>query len=208
MPIRAHVIPRLLTRHDIVKIQKSIDEAPNYGARVANALSRTIRAIHGLADFHKALKLEDIEVYIGKAEDSPTAIFKRWLAHNKSKKHRFGMVLFRCSQTRAKVLEKVGIRVFDALTAKNRLCVGKANIAKGSQGRDATAPNCVVYLTWTVMDTPSPFTKPNKKIIQDVAATVAAAMKDSVTAAQISTGLRPIKRLTQKESVKIEHFRT
>jgi hypothetical protein len=204
---RAFIIPKVATRHDLMRLQTEIDRAPNYGTKVALAISRTIKSIHGLVHLHGGLKLEDIEIYIGKSADRPASVYTRWRAHSDRKHHRFGLILFKCTQNKAKVLEKVAIRLFHNLKERGRLCVGQANVAKHSPGRDALSDNCVIYMTWNILNQPCPFTKPTQLMVNEISETISAGMTE-VSALQVRNGLKSIKRLSTREKISLEYFKS
>jgi len=74
MPNNAYRIP--YARED--DIQNSIKRAPQYDAKIAKALSRTIEMIHGLADLHHRALLDEIEIYLGRSSDRSGQLLNRW----------------------------------------------------------------------------------------------------------------------------------
>lgn len=204
--ITAHPLPGRVTHHETAKLQKAINAAPLYSGKAASALKHVIEVIHGLPAMHSALKLKDIEVYIGKAERTTKAVLNRWGDHRSHRKHIFGIILFRCSLDNAKKLEKLSIRVVKALKARNSLCVGDANLSSGSGGKNPASNDALIYMTWAPLATPTGYSKPTQSIICDVAKAVAPSMNGVVKEAQILCGLRAIKRLSSFKKIRMDHY--
>jgi hypothetical protein len=157
-------------------------------------LKRTIRVIHGLADLHRDLPLENVDVYIGKAVADDEHVIARWKQHATKRGHRYGLILFTCDADSAKKLEAVAIRVLRRLKEQHRLCVGAANVSETSGGRPSANEHTAIYMTWTVVDRPSIYIRPTVAIIDDVAARVGNHAPLGVRSAQIATGLGALKQ--------------
>ena len=204
----AHPIPGRITPHDTQRVQQSIDHASTYSDKVATALKCVIETIHGLPRLHSGLASQEIEIYIGKSERSADAVLKRWKQHHDTKKkHMYGAILFKCSLSDAKKLEKLAIRVVKKLKEHHRLCVGQANIASGSQGKDPKSSNALIYMTWCPLNGKSAYAKPTTQVIREVASQVAPSVKEFVKEAQILGGLTAIKRPTNYRKLRMDYYR-
>lgn len=202
----AHPIPARITRHERQKLQAALQQAPLYSGKVASALQHTIQVVHGLPKLHATLALKDIEVYIGKSDRTIDAVLRRWINHRKTKKHIFGIILFRCTKQNAKKLEKVALRVVKRLKARNSLCVGDANLSEGSGGRDSANDESLIYMTWSPLETPTAYIRPTITIIREVAKSVAPSVAGFINEAQILKGLMAIKQVGKRKSIRMDYY--
>lgn len=178
-------------------LQRSIAQAPKYDAKIASALSRVIKAIHGLADLHKNKKvsLKQIEVYLGRSSDLPKHLKLRWQQHRNEKKHQHGIVLFKCEPDQAEYLEEIGIRVVRKLKGYNTLCVGNVNIRDKAGRPPDSSSTAVIYMTWRTKSKPAGYERPSSPIIKRVASEVASELnkvtpQQKVTSQQLEKGLK------------------
>ncbi len=179
---------------DDLYIREAIRVAPRYGAKVASAISRTIRCIHGLARLHRTIDRDELEVYLGRATE--TTLTQRWRAHAKARDHQWGVVLFTCDHDRVEALEDVAVRVLQKLHERNALCVGNANVWKGSGGAPPRREDALVYMTWKSGDQIG-WRKPSREEIRAVAVGVRAETRFDIATRQIDAGLETLKRVTE-----------
>lgn len=179
-------------------IERGIDQAPQYGVRVASAIRRTIEVIHGLADLHEVADLDQIDVYLGRATRK-TVLANRFRSHREDKGHRYGAILFTCDAGRVNDLESLAIKLIRRLQDRDCLCVGNVNTAEDARGRPPGDKEAVIYITWkSLRDEAYDTKKPTIEVVREVARQVAQEVPGVATAAQIETGLKTVKRLSQK----------
>ncbi len=186
-------------------LEVGIKDAPHYDARVANALNRTIRVIHGLADFHRrrGLQLSEFEIYLGRCGGSAEHLLDRWQTHHKTKGHKWGTVLFTCRTVKAARLEGLAIKVLNKLHAENALCVSRANVSNGGGGGTANTQQSIIYMTWSTDGDGIDADKPNKQLINEIAVNGEIATGGDVSREQISRGLATLKRLSEYDELKL-----
>lgn len=182
--------------HDLddLYIQEVIQVAPRYGTRVASAIRRAIRCIHGLERLHRTVDRDELEVYLGRATE--TTLAQRWRAHARERGHRWGVVLFTCDHDRVELLEDVAVRVLQKLRARNALCVGNANVWRGSVGARPRREDALVYMTWKIGNQID-WRRPGRAEIRAVAAEVHAETPFDLATRQIDAGLEALKRVTE-----------
>lgn len=73
-----HAWAHIIGEADENRVLEGIKTAPQYGKRVAGAIKRTIKVIHGLDRLFNRLALEDLDVYLGRSSDNPTHVLSRW----------------------------------------------------------------------------------------------------------------------------------
>ncbi len=178
-------------------VSRAIAQAPNYGAKVASAIKRAIRVIHGLPELHKNALLDDIEVYLGRA--SSYTVLNRWRASRNERGHKYATILFSCDTERAVELEGLANKLLRGLKDRNTLCVGNANVNPHGGGKVADNDLSVVYMTWGVGFNPEYAEKPDINVIREVSREAAAAYAGLFSYNQIENGLRLTKRLSEKE---------
>ncbi|MEK6736824.1 MAG: hypothetical protein AABY47_09650 [Pseudomonadota bacterium] len=180
--------------------------SPHYGLKVASALSRTIRCIHGLQKLHGKSQLSELEVYVGRA--TITTLKHRWAKHAAGKRgHRYGVILFCCNHDRVERLEDLAIRILDKLRDRKLLCVANANKWPGNKGRKPRAEEALVYMTWRYANEEFDFyARPTIDQLREVSKEVHQETRDvhqetdrKITRKQISNGVRMLKRLTAKD---------
>jgi hypothetical protein len=185
---------------DEVYLSEALSSAPSYSTKVANAIGRTIRCIHGLEALHRTAMREQLEVYIGRASESTLA--QRWKSHHKARGHNYGAVVFTCERDKAEVLEDIAIKALKKLRERDALCVGSANVWNGNAGkpprRDEVA---VIYMTWKISESVL-WTKPTLGEIREVAHEVATETLYPVAAVQVERGLGTLKRLSESDKLK------
>ena len=201
-----HPIPGRITSHDTRKLQDAINKAPQYNVKAASVLKHIIKVIHRLPKMHRNLRLQDIEIYIGKSANNVGALSKRWKLHQKNRHHIFGMVLFSCTKASAKTLEKLAIRIIKRLKDNNSLCVGQANVSSGSGGRDQVSGQTVIYMTWAPLLKPTGYVKPTVKIIKAVAMEVVHGMNNAVKEQQVLTGLGAITQVSTYTKLRLDAY--
>lgn len=182
--------------HDIddVYIQEAIQVVPRYGPKVASAIRRTIRCIHGLARLHRTIDRDELEVYLGRATE--TTLAQRWRAHARERGHRWGLVLFTCDHDRVEVLEDVAVRILQKLRERNALCVGNANVWRGTGGAPPRREDALVYMTWK-SGQPIDWRKLSREGMRALAAEVQAETRFDIATQQIDAGLETLKRVTE-----------
>jgi hypothetical protein len=180
---------------DDVWLKDALRAAPAYGARVASAIRRTIRCIHGLEKLHRTVPRDELEVYLGRATE--TTLTQRWKHHFNARGHNYGAILFLCDTDRVEALEDVAIKTLKKLRERDALCVGNANKWPGNAGRSPrTREDALIYMTWTIGD-PVEWSKPSSNDIREIASEVAEETDREFSAKQVETGLTSLKRLTE-----------
>jgi hypothetical protein len=182
-------------RADDVWFKDALRAAPAYGAKVASAIRRTIRCIHGLEKLHKTVSRDALEVYLGRATE--TTLAQRWRHHFEERGHNYGAILFRCDTDRVEALEDVAIKILRKLHDRDALCVGTANKWPGNVGRPPRLSEyALIYMTWTIVG-PVEWSKPSSNDIQEIASEVVEETDREFSAKQVETGLTSLKRLTE-----------
>lgn len=126
-------------------IEESLHSAPRY-ERFAPAAKHAIRVLHGTPELFTDLTLDQMEIYIGRTASRHGHVAGRFHAHRRQKRHRYGVVLFRCATSHVKGWEKAANRLVKQLAAQRALCV--ANAVAGGQGLLPSSPESCIYLTW------------------------------------------------------------
>ena len=180
---------------DEKRLWMGIQNARHYGVKVAGAIKRTIRAIHGLEDLIESHDLKSLEIYLGRSAESSKHVMNRWKAHNKKFGHKYATVLFACEAGRAQFLEEIALRVLDKLKRRGALCVGNANTAKDGRGRPPKSETAVVYMTWRIGGEIREWEKPNADVIKDVARKVSQDMAGAIPRLQLEGGLQILKKV-------------
>lgn len=169
--------------------------APAYGSRVASAIQRTIRCIHGLEALHSTVPRDQLEVYLGRATE--TTLAARWKQHSKTRGHNYGIILFLCNTDRVEALEDVAIKTLKKLKDRDALCIGNANMWPGNVGRSPRSNEyALVYMTWKIGEQIE-WTKPSINEIREIASEVADETDREFSVRQIETGLSALKRIGQ-----------
>lgn len=177
-------------------LSAALATAPSYGVRVADAIGRTVRCIHGLEELHSSVSRDELEVYIGRATANTVA--SRWSDHASNRGHDYGAVLFTCSSDRVERLEGIALKVLRKLKSRELLCVGNANCHSAPSGRPPRADEvALIYMTWT-KSRQTIWDKPGVAQIREIAAEVAEEV-DDVTKKQVETGLYALKRLNERD---------
>ncbi len=179
------------------------NSVPLYNSHVAPAIRHTIRCIHGIDRLMRNTKMEELEVYLGRAS-TISRVVARWKEHRKERGHTWATVLFRASREHAKVLEKAAIRTVQRLRDRNSLCIGNANIIGGATGPNTDVEHEFIYMTWGYGDWPAVFEhKPSTNDIREIAQAVAGDMRGLVTEQQLRAGMIATKApLTQYEKLR------
>lgn len=151
-------------------VSLAIQSAPKYGVQVVSAIKHTIRVIHGIPGVHDTLKLDDLDVYLGRS--TPRNVVSRWREHQKEKRHLYGAVLFSCSATISLKLEKLALKLLDQLRRRKSLCVGMANAIHDSRGNRPGEDTGVIYLTWGKTLESTNYGRPTMPIIREIAEAV------------------------------------
>jgi hypothetical protein len=182
-------------RVDDVWLKDALRAAPAYGAKVASAIRRTIRCIHGLEKLHKTVPRDELEVYLGRATE--TTLAQRWRHHFESRGHNYGAILFLCDTDRVEALEDVAIKILKKLYDRDALCVGSANKWPGNVGRSPRSSEyALIYMTWT-FGNPVEWSKPSINDIREIASEVAEETDRESSAKQVEKGLDSLRRLTE-----------
>lgn len=190
---------------DLEAVAMLLSLVPDYKVKVANAIARTIRVIHGIELLHRDHEARHLDVYLGRAGGSPRHVLARWRTHAKKRGHRFGMVVFVCDTSRVAQLEAVAVRALGRLKKSGRLCVGQANVAGDGRGPLPRLRKSAIYLTWGFGNDDSEFQKPTIDVIREVAdAVVREVSDDSISAGQLLKGLKALKR--RKVCEKLEWY--
>lgn len=182
---------------DEIALRQAINKAPNYETKVASAIKRSIRMIHGLPALHRNAPLEDLEIYLGRA--STHTVLNRWRASRRDRGHKYATILFSCDTERAVELEGLANKLLRELKDRKTLCVGNANVNPHGGGMVADNDDSVVYMTWGKFGDLEYATKPDIDSIREVAQKVAETYSETFTYNQIENGLRLAKRLSAKE---------
>ncbi|NNC04258.1 hypothetical protein HJC10_15575 [Corallococcus exiguus] len=176
-------------------INQAVTHAPNYETKVACAIKRTIRVMHGIAHLHRNTMLEEVEVYIGRA--GYTNVLNRWRDSRSKRGHFYAAVLFSCETGRAIELEGLANRLLCGLKERRTLCVGNANVNPHGGGRVADCDLSVVYMTWDVKRNPEYGEKPDINVIREVSKEASVSCSGGFSYSQIEHGLRLTKRLSE-----------
>ncbi len=187
------------------RVLEGIEAAPQYGKKVAGAIKRAIKVIHGLDALFNRLELRDLEVYLGRSSDDPTQVLGRWEQARKKHRHKYAAILFTCEADRASKLEGLANKVLKKLKAHGALCVGNANTAGDGRGRKPGRPLAVIYMTWGENTGNNGFGKADIDIIRRVTEETYHEAGGFVTKKQIEGGLRTIKRMTLKARLRWSH---
>jgi hypothetical protein len=159
---------------------EAANAAPHYGTHVSPAISRVIRAIHGIEKLHQRCRLQDLEVYLGRSGWS-SAVSRLWSHASGPKQMQFGGPLFTCDAARAARLEGLAIKVLMRLKAADRLCVGNANISPHGGGGRSSDDISVVYLAWRQRPSDNPDRKPTMSLVREIAKDLAPDFDDLVS---------------------------
>lgn|SRR5574340_615682 len=200
-----HTWAYIIDDADEDRVLEGIEAAPQYGKKVAGAIKRTIKVIHGLDALLKRRELRDLEVYLGRSSDDPTQVLGRWVAHRRERGHKYAAVLFTCEADRAAKLEGLANKVLKKLKVYDALCVGNANTAGDGRGRKPGRPLAVIYMTWGENTENNGFGKADIDIIRRVAEETYHEAGGFVTKKQLEGGLRTIKRMTHKARLRWNH---
>ncbi len=180
-------------------VARALATAPAYDLRVASAIRRTVRMIHGLQGLHENTPLKRFEVYLGRTSFSEDYLLQRWNAHWANYNHKYAAVLFTCDANKVNQLEKLAHRILRRLKDDHdSLCVGRANVKDADQGRPSATEKAVIYMTWRIMPEAINFKRPGVAIIRAVAQAVYEDCADWVKKGQLLRGLLTLKKLTSK----------
>jgi hypothetical protein len=174
-------------------LQDALRAAPSYNMRVANAIGRIVRCIHGLGDLHRTVRLDELEVYLGRS--TAASLKQRLRQHSRTHRgHNYALVLFTCDPSRIESLERVGVTILTKLNARGVLCVGRANRWNSAGGAPPRpGETALVYMTWRIT-APIEHERPSITDVRDIAHEVHRETNGAYTAQTVETGLRHIKR--------------
>lgn len=175
-------------------LKEALRSAPQYGVQVAGAMSRVIRCIHGLEHLHRTTSRPYLEVYLGRATE--TSLEQRWEEHARTKQHHYGAVLFCCDPGRVKRLEEIAVRLVKKLRKSTFLCVGNVNTYDGDFGGDPRTETAMIYMTWTILDTPISWGKPNTENLRTLSRELHHDTDREFAKDQILRGLRVLRRVS------------
>lgn len=176
-------------------LKAALKAAPSYNIKLAEAIKRTIRCIHGLENLHNTIRRSELDVYLGRATEGTLA--ERWKQHAK-KGFEYGMILFTCDPDRVEGLEHTAIKILQKLTEHKRLCVGSANVYPGSSGSKPRQELALVYMTWKPKPKPVKFEKPSISEIREIAKEVTNENHPfKLNAQQVENGLNALKRINE-----------
>lgn len=184
------------------RVLEGINAAPQYGKKVAGAIKRTIKVIHGLDRLLDRLALDDLEVYLGRSSDAPSRVLSRWADNLKKRGHKYAAILFTCETERAHKLEGLANRILKKFGDRGVLCVGNANTVGDGRGRIPGTSRSVIYMTWGKNLDETDYCRPGIVDIRYVAEEVYREAGGFVTRQQLERGLMTMKRRTNRERLR------
>jgi hypothetical protein len=105
-----------LVAYQISKIERhqlehGLRSAPYYGQQMRRIVEHTIRSIHAITDLFEDRSHDEVQVYLGRSNDTSAGVAGRWRCHYNEKNHRYGAVLCRVPTDMVGHVERVGTKV-------------------------------------------------------------------------------------------------